>query len=332
MKIGVFIDIEDKDIKSTVESLIKECSNEYTIQDNLEEAWIIFTDKQKTFIEDSIFILSPSKFSTDQVSKLIIRVFSNFENSGKLVFPYLFVDPKNMEFNRINFKSLLSLIKNSLCCIKDGVDDIVKISVLFSNRLNEEAFEEIIFKLSSFIENKDGLSKSHVKRVALYCKEIAESLGLPSQYTKRIYLASFLHDIGKIAIPDSILLKSTRLSEDEFEIVKKHTLIGAQILANSDNPIIKLAESISMSHHEKYNGKGYPLGLKGEEIPLEGRIVAIADVFDILTSRRPYKEPCSIEEAIREIRNQINEHFCPYVAKAFLRSIKRIVEIKYCVV
>ncbi|MFN3995269.1 MAG: HD-GYP domain-containing protein, partial [bacterium] len=115
-------------------------------------------------------------------------------------------------------------------------------------------------------------------------------------------------------------------------IIKKHTTNGAQILANSNNEIIKTAEIIALYHHEKYDGSGYPFGIKGEEIPIEGRIVAIADVFDSITSRRPYREPKTIEEAIYEIKRSVNFHFCPEVVNAFFKSIKKIIEVRHALV
>jgi putative two-component system response regulator len=124
-----------------------------------------------------------------------------------------------------------------------------------------------------------------------YSALIAEKLGLPSKEVQNILYASPMHDVGKIGIPDNILMKPGKLTDEEFGIMKTHSIIGANILAHSKSKILKVAEQIALYHHEKWNGKGYPQGLSGDNIPLVGRIVALADVFDALTSRRPYKDP-----------------------------------------
>jgi putative two-component system response regulator len=155
---------------------------------------------------------------------------------------------------------------------------------------------------------------------------------LNKDFIKKITLASPLHDIGKIGIPDSILLKPGKLTPEEFEIMKTHTLIGAKILNSSKQELIQFAKEIALYHHEKYNGKGYPFNLKGEEIPLSARIVAIADVFDALTSKRPYKEPYTISDTIDIIKKDSKEHFDPEIVNIFLKNIKDIVEIRYSII
>ncbi len=149
--------------------------------------------------------------------------------------------------------------------------------------------------------------------MSLYSALVAEKLGLPSIEVQDILYASPMHDIGKIGVPDNILMKPGKLTDEEFEIMKTHTTIGAKILANSRSAILKVAEQIALSHHEKWNGKGYPQGLVGENIPLDGRIVALADVFDALTTKRPYKDPFPVEKAIDIIKKERGEHFDPNV-------------------
>jgi putative two-component system response regulator len=126
-----------------------------------------------------------------------------------------------------------------------------------------------------------------------------------------------MHDIGKIAIPDSILLKPGKLTADEFEIIKSHTLIGARILGGSQSQLLRTAAEIALSHHERWEGSGYPSGLAGKAIPLSGRLVAVADVFDALVHRRPYKQPWPVDEATAEILSQSSRHFDPAVVEAF---------------
>jgi putative two-component system response regulator len=141
-------------------------------------------------------------------------------------------------------------------------------------------------------------------------------------------LAAPLHDIGKIAIPDTVLLKPGRLDADEFELVKTHTVVGAKMLEGSRSEIIRLGELLALTHHERWNGSGYPSGLKGVDIPLPGRILAVADVFDALTSRRPYKPPFPIDKSVDIICRCSGTDFDPAVVDAFLAALAELVEIK----
>jgi len=164
--------------------------------------------------------------------------------------------------------------------------------------------------------------------MGLYCGLIAEKIGLPGEDVQSIRYASPIHDIGKVGIADSILMKRSKLTEDEFEIIKTHPLIGAKILANSRSEIVQLAEAIAISHHEKWNGKGYPYGLAGDKIPLAGRIVCLADVFDALISRRPYKGPYPVEIASDILKKGRAEHFDPELVDVFLDNIEEMVKIR----
>ena len=141
-------------------------------------------------------------------------------------------------------------------------------------------------------------------------------------------MASPMHDIGKIGIPDHILLKEGKLTQDEFEVMKIHTEIGHQILKNSRSSLLKTAETIALSHHERYDGSGYPRGLRKEDIPLEGRIVAVADVFDALTTSRPYKPAYTINESLKLMEKEVESHFDPKVFEAFQKGIDEIKRIK----
>ncbi len=164
--------------------------------------------------------------------------------------------------------------------------------------------------------------------MAHYSYLIAKELGLEDSFSYMILKASPMHDVGKIAIPDNILLKPGRLTPEEFEIIKTHTTAGYEILYGSEIPLLNLSAEIALTHHEKYNGKGYPKGLKGEEIPISGRIVAVADVFDALTSKRPYKEPWPIEKAINLLKGERGEHFDPQCIDAFFNVLDEILKIK----
>ena len=159
------------------------------------------------------------------------------------------------------------------------------------------------------------------KRMSHYASAIARKMGMNKQKMESLLYTVPMHDAGKIGIPDYILLKPGKLNDKEWKIMKKHTVIGAKILASSDVKSIKLAQTIALTHHEKWDGSGYPKGLKGSKIPLAGRIAAIADVFDALTSKRPYRiKPFSLEEAFDYIEKERGRYFDPKVVDAFLAA------------
>ncbi len=199
----------------------------------------------------------------------------------------------------------------------------------------KQAFETIkiasldtIHRLSRASEYKDEDTGAHIKRMSNYTAAVAHQMGLSKNEVETILYAAPMHDAGKIGIPDKVLLKPGKLDPTEWEIMKQHTTIGAKILSNSDSEFIKLAEVIAHSHHEKWDGSGYPLGLKGTAIPLAGRITAIADVFDALMSKRPYKEPFSLDKSFAIIQEGKGSHFDPKVVAAFFAVEKQILSIK----
>ena len=177
--------------------------------------------------------------------------------------------------------------------------------------------EETIWRLARAIEYRDGDTGEHVSRVAQICQIIAEGVGLDAARCRMIYLAAPLHDIGKIAIADAILSKPGRLTDEEMAIMREHVTIGADILADGDSELIRTAQLIAESHHEKWNGTGYPNRLEGVAIPIEARIVALADVFDALCSERPYKPAWPLDKAYAEVVNSSGGHFDPDCVRAF---------------
>jgi putative two-component system response regulator len=185
----------------------------------------------------------------------------------------------------------------------------------------EAAQIEIIERLAKAAEFRDDNTGQHTERVGQMAALIARQIGLPDAQVSLIRRAAPLHDVGKIGIPDTILLKLGKLTTEEFEVVKTHTTIGARILSGSRFPILRLAEEIAFSHHERWDGYGYA-GIRRESIPLAGRIVAVADVFDALTQQRPYKEAWPITDAIAEIERQRARHFDPALVDAFLHIIE----------
>ena len=197
-----------------------------------------------------------------------------------------------------------------------------------SNRELQAAYFDTMHRLVLAAEYKDEDTGDHIVRMSRFSGVIAEKLGLPAGEVENILYAAPMHDIGKIGIPDSILLKPSKLTDDEFQLMKTHAQIGAKILANAKAPILRLGQQIAISHHEKWNGRGYPQGHAGEKIPLVGRIVGLADVFDALTSKRPYKVPYPVEVAVNIIQKERGEHFDPDVADAFLGNVDEFVKIK----
>jgi putative two-component system response regulator len=219
-------------------------------------------------------------------------------------------------------------------------------------RKNEELREsnlEMIRRLGKAAEYRDNETGKHVIRVAHYSRIVAVGLGVDAETVELIFLTAPMHDIGKIGIPDEILKKKDKLKPVEFEMIKKHSLfgnlmlqplssdelalyqqhmtIGASILGEAETPILKMAASIALTHHEKWDGTGYPRGLAGEAIPLEGRIVAVADIFDALTSARYYKPAIPFDESVAMIRELRGNHLDPKVVDAFLANLAQVREI-----
>lgn len=180
-----------------------------------------------------------------------------------------------------------------------------------------EREEEVIWRLSRAIEFRDGGTGEHISRVATVSQLIAEGLGCDTTFCRTIYLAAPLHDVGKVGIPDAVLTKPGRLTDDEMATMREHVSLGQRIMAGAESGLIQFAEHIVASHHERWDGTGYPVGLSGENIPLEGRIVAVADVFDALCSPRPYKPAWPVLEAHEEINRCAGSHFDPQVVAAF---------------
>lgn len=187
--------------------------------------------------------------------------------------------------------------------------------------------EEIVLRLALAVEYRDNDTGEHTLRVARYSRLIAEELGLSARLCREIYLASPLHDVGKVAIPDGILLKPGRLTDDEMTTIRTHTTVGEKILADSSCELIKLAATIAAAHHERWDGSGYPRGLKQLQIPIAARIVAVADVFDALTTKRPYKEAMPVEVAREYLVAKRGIEFDPACIDAFLSRWSEVMEI-----
>jgi HD domain-containing protein len=197
------------------------------------------------------------------------------------------------------------------------LESVLASDAVSRHRAAGEAHAEGLVRLAHAAEYRDDNTWEHTQRVGAMAARLGRSLGLDDGAAAIIRAAAPLHDLGKIAVPDTILLKPDRLTDEEFEVVKTHAELGARILEDSDAPLFRTAERICRSHHERWDGGGYPHGLAGEDIPLAGRLVAVADVFDILVHERPYKEGMSVQDAAEELRRNAGGQFDPAIVDAF---------------
>ena len=188
--------------------------------------------------------------------------------------------------------------------------------------------QEMVMRLSRAAEFRDPETGAHIQRMSLYSRLIAEQMGLSAAERDLVFKAAPMHDVGKIAIPDNILLKPGRLDDEELAIMRTHARKGFEILQGSKSALLDVAAVIALSHHEKWDGSGYPEGLAGNAIPLHGRIVAVADVFDALTTERPYKKAWEIETALAFLSENAGVHFDPNCIAAFLARIADVLDIR----
>lgn len=198
---------------------------------------------------------------------------------------------------------------------------------LINNELQSTRIS-IIERLGRAAEYKDNETGLHVIRMSNYSKIIAMASGMPEEKAQILLLAAQMHDIGKIGIPDKILLKPGALNDEEWKIMKQHPRIGAGIIGYHTSDLLNMSRIVALSHHEKWDGSGYPNGLKGEQIPLIGRIVAIADVFDALTTKRPYKEAWPVEKAVQHLKDEAGKHFDPTLLSLFIENLPKVLEVR----
>ena len=192
----------------------------------------------------------------------------------------------------------------------------------------QEVKRETIFRLCLAAELRDTDTGNHIKRIQAYTEVIALKCGMSRENAEQLGLASSMHDLGKIGIPDHVLLKPGKLSPAEFEIMKQHTVIGAKALAEGNSELLRVAHLVALSHHERWDGRGYPQGLHGADIPIEARIVGLVDAFDAMLSRRPYKNPLPVEKAVAIIVGEKGLHFDPQLVDIFVASLDEITAIK----
>lgn len=252
-------------------------------------------------------------------------------------------------------EDLLSRI-HSVLRLKGYQDELNNQNKILEQKVKERTAEleysrmDIIWRLGKLAEFRDEDTGNHILRVGLYCKTIAEQLGMMQDFVETLFLTSPLHDIGKVGIPDDVLLKSGELNPEQWEIMKQHCVIGAEIFCQDSkamrlflawqenhshienksgkNPLHKMAATIALTHHEKWDGTGYPKGIAGNDIPLESRIVAISDVYDALCSGRPYKPAYPESKVLEIISKNIGKHFDPNIYMVFEKSVDKFRSIR----
>lgn len=230
-------------------------------------------------------------------------------------------------------KELLSRVRNLLDVqmaqkYMANQNEILEIKVQERTQKIHDTRLQVVRRLGRAAEYRDEETGLHIIRMSKMAVVIAKAAGFDARQCDLLLNAAPMHDVGKIGIPDHILLKPGKFEPEEWEIMKTHAQIGADILFGDDSKLMKMAHDIAISHHEKWNGKGYPYGLEGEAIPLVGRITAIADVFDALTSKRPYKKAWSIEKSVELFKEESGHHFDPKLVEIFLDKLPEIVAIK----
>ena len=233
--------------------------------------------------------------------------------------------PVDFDELRVRARNLLHLRQTQIKLSDRALHLAEEVELATREVLDRE--EEVIWRLARAIEFRDGGTGEHIARVASISLIIAEELGLPSALCRNIYLGAPLHDVGKLGIPDSILNKPGKLTPAEYKEMQQHVSYGRSILDGSKSDLLQVAAAIASAHHEKWDGSGYPEGLSGEAIPIEGRVVALADVFDALCTRRSYKAAWHPKDALEEIRAQCGHHFDPQCVAAFEKGWSRVLKI-----
>ena len=217
-----------------------------------------------------------------------------------------------------------SLLTKAISLQNKTLEETVRVR---TQELRETQFD-VVHRLARAAEHRDKETGSHIVRMSHYATLLGRTCGMTDEECDILFHATPMHDVGKLGIPDRILLKPGTLTEDEFEIMKQHTIIGANLLSGSQSPVLQMGEVIALTHHEKWNGSGYPNRISGEDIPLIGRICALVDVFDALSSQRCYKEAWPLEKTLQEIRSLAGIHFDPHLVEMFDELLPVIIDIQ----
>ncbi len=275
--------------------------------------------------EKATMLLRKNRESNIKIEKLIAKASSSFINRVTIFIGII-------SLILILFILLLSNIVSkqislNVNIIEEKVEEGLK-EIKALNKEIEDTQREVVFTMGAIGESRSKETGNHVKRVAEYSKILAQLYGLPSKEAELLKEASPMHDIGKVAIPDAILNKPGKLTKEEFEIMKKHAILGYEMLKHSKRPILKAAAIVAKEHHEKWDGSGYPFGLKGEEIHIYGRITAIADVFDALGSDRCYKKAWDLDRISELFKEQRGKHFEPKLVDLFFENIDKFLKVR----
>ena len=281
-------------------------------------------------IKDAYNISSdyPFVYNTDFDEKNNYRCVSMLvvpmkDNTGNIIGVIQLINAKNENGNTVDFNETIEPIINSFASMAAMAVKNVQLKDTI-----KKAYLDTIYRLSVAAEFRDLDTGLHIKRMSVYSQILAEEMGKSDEFCEKILYASPLHDVGKIGIPDRILLKPAKLDADEWIVMKQHTIMGYEILKDSEHELMNISSTIALSHHERFDGNGYPHGISGNDIPIEGRIVALADVFDALSSKRPYKKPWAIEKILIVIREERGKQFDEKVIDAFNKGLKRILETR----
>lgn len=225
---------------------------------------------------------------------------------------------KPIKHNDVIINVASALERRRLLMMSKWYEEFLEAEVRERTAAMRRSEEEIVLRLAGAMQFRDVETGDHVRRIGLFSAEMARALGWQTKLIDQIHLASLMHDIGKIGVPDQILLKPGKLTDEEFDVMKTHTVVGAKLLGGSDIPILKMAADIARSHHERWDGRGYPDGLARKVIPESARIVAIVDVYDALASARPYKPAWPEDKILATLRSERGKHLDPNLIEIFL--------------
>jgi putative two-component system response regulator len=338
---------DDPFILSNISELLERYGYSVTTCENALEALdrfrqnsvdAVVTDVRMPFVSGIELLEKMSAHSPD-VPVILMTAFAEFDTAVEaikkgaydfILKPYRALHLLHSVEKAVDYKRLIQLEKEYKKSLEEKVRQRTQ-ELLNALTMVKDLSNEVVQRLTAVAEHKDSETGAHIIRISRYAGRVAEALNLPADLIEAISFASPMHDIGKVGIPDRILLKPDKLSPEEFEIIKTHTVIGETILLNSSNPLLQMAASIALNHHEKWDGSGYPRGLRGQDIPIEGRVVMICDQYDALVSKRPYKPSLSHRKAVKIItegdEKTLPGHFDPDVLRAFTRVAPELEKI-----
>lgn len=308
---------EKEDLEKYLE-LVKKVGNGVVELKNIE-------DKELIFRNNILDVINLNKEHSSLIETKIVQLSSNFINFTYLSIFFLLVIIIGLivVLGYKVYKNVGLSVDEIETKIEDGLTEITNL-----NHEIENTQKEVVFTMGAIGESRSKETGNHVKRVAEYSKLLALYYGLDEKESEMIKQASPMHDIGKVAIPDAILNKPGKLTNEEFDIIKTHAQKGHDMLGISNRPLFKVASQIALTHHEKYDGTGYPNSLKGDDIPIFGRITALADVFDAIGSDRCYKKAWEMEKVLEFIKEQKGKHFDPKLVDIFFDNLDDILKIK----